>query len=620
MAQIEQGSVYFSLSPYGAWQAVNGSAAPSGISNQQFSQWLSSLFGLSVNGTPLPVGTVGLTTDPVLGITDSLAQLLLATGVELYTEDGLSALPTSFSVEFLTIAPLPGQAGWDSSSAIFTPTLDLILAGQLIEYSVEFNFVGLDPTFSGSYPFFNVALPLDRAGLYSNIQDQASFASYLSSLGLNQGQIQTRLSAFVAGLADNVYAVSTGNALNLLAAYQQDLATSGSSVVLYSDIVALQPNYIFPVEFNNYQLYQGSILEENGSAYLYIQSETNDYIVIDKGTASFVKKDFGNVVSGEYGNWFARSAEIVSQNPSSVNQMLWSQGVTGDAAVWSLDVDWAYAGETAAEKIGYGTLDWEFTFDYDLNGDGAIGQSYVSVQTSYSNRLYTGDVLGYQNQVYLYGQIYGTSNKVNVIKGGGDYESTIAGWSAVSGINSSATVNQILWTQGVGGSAVVWSLDEDWVYLDEGPTLQIGSATQALEKTFYYDLDGLNGISDPVADGVTRTTVQSSSTTITGSGTDEFYIALAASGSVTVTGGGGSDAYQLYTSAGVQFVSAGSNDYMAITDFSPNDKIVLLGDESDYSILNSGASLYYVSGGSSDLIATITGSALNSSQLVYTTL
>ena len=159
MSQVVNGQVYFDLPSFVAWQTEGNYYIPSVISNVEFTQWLSSLFGLAPDGTPLPLDTVGLTVDPVLGITESLVQLLLASGVQLYQENGSSALPASFSLNFLTIAPLSLQGDWDSNSAIFTPTLELILSGQAIEYSVEFNFVGLSPSFSNpSYPFFNASI------------------------------------------------------------------------------------------------------------------------------------------------------------------------------------------------------------------------------------------------------------------------------------------------------------------------------------------------------------------------------------------------------------------------------------------------------------------------------
>jgi hypothetical protein len=164
-------------------------------------------------------------------------------------------------------------------------------------------------------------------------------------------------------------------------------------------------------------------------------------------------------------------------------------------------------------------------------------------------------------------------------------------------------------------------LTGDWVYSSEA-SQAIGSSVQSqqLEKTFYYDLDGLNGISNPVNDRVNRTTVQSSAASISGTSSDQFYIALSSSGIVTVAGGGGSDVYQLYNSAGVQFASSSGSDFMAITDFAQDDKIVLVGSQPDYVIRGSGDSLYYIAGGANDLIATISGTALTSSQLVFTTL
>ena len=879
------GQVYFNLPSFVAWQSEGNYYTPSVISNVELTQWLSALFGLAPNGTPLPLDTVGLTVVPALGITEPLAQLLLANGVQLYQDNGSSALPDSFSLDFLTIAPLSLQGDWDSSSAIFTPNLELVLSGQAIEYSVEFNFVGLSPSFSSpSYPFFNVSILPDRDGLYSNIQDQVALASYLSTLGtLSEQQIQAELASFVTGLADNIYAVSRVNAFNLLAAYGTDLNGTNSTVVLYNNLVVPPGSYTFSLDTNGYQLLQGSTVEEYGNTYLYVQDSTGNYItqegstifsvtrdgqdispttyagfsvvaaekvgVVNQllwtngtaataGTTAFVwsltdswsysseslqgigyntlglETDFTYDLNkdgyiGQYYNAFetngnaglyiggvaapagfqyfaselpgetnyfgiTRSGQDITSTTYSaqgffavsaervggVNQLLWTNGTSnanGTAAtagttaiVWSLNSEWAYLTETD-QGIGYNTLGLETNFTYDLNNDGRIGQYYNQAENSGNTGLYLGGVAGPAGFQYFASALPGATTYFGITRSGQDITSvTYSGYTAVAAENVSG-VNQLLWTTGgtfnpngtiatAGTTAIVWSLTSSWDYATEinqqigyntlgletnftydlnndgrigqyynqtensgntglylggvaGPagfqyfasalpgattyfgitrsgqditsvtysgytavaaenvsgvnqllwttgafayvwslnaswsyvgevSVQIGPSlqSQALEKTFYYDLDGLNGIADPVADGVTRTTVQSSVDVITGSIVDEFYIALAPTGSIAFTGGGGSDAYQLYTSAGVQFASTGGNDYMAITDFSLDDKIVLLGSQSDYSILDSGASLYYVSGGSSDLIATIAGSALNSSQLVYTTL
>ena len=300
---------------------------------------------------------------------------------------------------------------------------------------------------------------------------------------------------------------------------------------------------------------------------------------------------------------------------------------------------WVYASE-ASQIIGYDTLGLETTFTYDLNADGYIGQYYTTFEANGNAGLYVLGVAGPSGNQYFASTPLGATPYIGITRGGQDISTTTySGFSAVSAENvtiNASSVNQLLWTNGTlnangtvstaGTTAIVWSLTSNWVYSSEmsdaiGPSIQ----SQALEKTFYYDLDGLNGISNPVADVVTRTTVQSSIDVITGSIVDQFYIALAPAGPISFTGGGGSDAYQLYTSAGVQFASTGGTDYMAITDFALDDKIVLLGISTDYAIVNSGSvsSLYYGSSASGDLIAsigTVSSLDLDSSQFVYTSL
>jgi hypothetical protein len=264
---------------------------------------------------------------------------------------------------------------------------------------------------------------------------------------------------------------------------------------------------------------------------------------------------------------------------------------------------WSYDFEGSRIAIGAATQSLETTFNYNIDGLNGIGEAFVQI----SGELYKGSTSGY----YYIGDGGAPASYTLITRDGGPvYEGIYGGGVTLlaSAVNADG-VNQLLW-QLSPTEVVVWTMTAGWSYDFEGSRIAIGAATQSLETTFNYDIDGSG-----------RVAVEFSGSTFYGSASDELFVPLGGSSFVSVSGGGGSDAYQLYAVDGtVLFAASGNADYLKILDFAVDDQLRLLGSVADYdiqSVVIDSQSGYSVSTKAGDLVAFVVGAQDPTSHIVF---
>lgn len=192
-----------------------------------------------------------------------------------------------------------------------------------------------------------------------------------------------------------------------------------------------------------------------------------------------------DVYSG-YG-WTIVAAETVN----GVNQLLLKHA---NARLWTWTMNGGWSFQTASSVIQLGTTAYfstETAFQYDGNGDGAIGLPALSPVES------TGTILSQDTAGKLY--VDGTGVRVGGQHITAAFYSSF-GWTIVAA-EQVASVNKILLRKGT--DAWVWTMDAGWLLQAASPVYRGGTqGSFNAESDFQVDINGDGDVGFPVLEAV----------------------------------------------------------------------------------------------------------------------
>jgi hypothetical protein len=240
----------------------------------------------------------------------------------------------------------------------------------------------------------------------------------------------------------------------------------------------------------------GTQVDSSGSTTLVKGGNTYYLASTSSGTGPVLKMQGKAVVADQMGGWTA----IAVEQTATGYQVAWKLAGKDQYSVWNTDsngnyvsnaIDVASGSSSAVKAI-------ETSFHQDLNGDGVIGLTTTTIESSGSTSLLqAGD--GYQ---------LGGSGPVLKMQGAAVVADQMGGWTAI-GVEQTATGYQVAWKLAGTNQYSVWNTDSNGNYVSNAIGVASGSssAVKAIEASFHQDLNGDGTV------GLTTTTIESSGST-----------------------------------------------------------------------------------------------------------
>ncbi|MHC2577082.1 serralysin [Bradyrhizobium diazoefficiens] len=298
-------------------------------------------------------------------------------------------------------------------------------------------------------------------------------------------------------------------------------------------------------------------LESVGVTALVLDGSYYDLNPTAGGAGPTLKNGGAAVIAGNYGAWSPVAAEQVSGGGYDV---AWKNASTGYFSVWSTDSNGNFVSTLTPEVPGSDSrlIALETSFHQDLNGDGSIGASTVTIEAQGTTSLVVS-----AGNYYLNPTAGGTGP---ILKNGG--AAVIAGnygaWSPVAAEQVSGGGYDVAWKNSSTGYFSVWSTDSNGNFTSTLTPEVSGSnaALVSLETDFHQDLNG---------DGKIGSSSASSSTTIEQAGStslvqtdSNYYLNSISTGTGPVLKNGGAAViagnYGAWSPVAAEQVSGGGYD------------------------------------------------------------
>ncbi|MDH2352630.1 NF038122 family metalloprotease [Bradyrhizobium sp. SSUT112] len=278
---------------------------------------------------------------------------------------------------------------------------------------------------------------------------------------------------------------------------------------------------------------------------------------ISTGTGPMLKNAGAAVVAGSYGAWSPVAAEQVSGGGYDV---AWKNSSTAYFSIWSTDSNGNFVTTLAAAAEVLGTdpsLEaLEPTLHQDLNGDGTIGVSAVTIEGLGSTSLVVSGGNYYLENV--------STGMGPALKYGGSVVNTAnyTTWSVIGAEQVSDGGYDVVWKNTANGHYSVWSTDSTGNFVTTlaaaGEVVGTDPSLEALEPTLHQDLNGDGTIGVPA---VTIEALGSTSLVVSGG---NYYLTNISTGAGPTLKYGGSVVntanYTTWSVIGAEQVSGGGYD------------------------------------------------------------
>jgi 20S proteasome alpha/beta subunit len=199
-----------------------------------------------------------------------------------------------------------------------------------------------------------------------------------------------------------------------------------------------------------------------------------------------LKKNGGYVAAGQFGNWTPLGVE---QAASGLYQMAWKNGTADQYVSWTVDSAGNYLGQGGVVSGSTWYVQaFETTLHQDLNGDGLIGPTTSTIETTGSTALTKVADSYFFN--YASGGPQLKMNGLYVAAG------QFGSWAPLGVEQAANGIYQMAWKNGTANQYVSWNVDSAGNYISQGGVVS-GSTwyLEAFEPVLHQDLnnDGLIG-------------------------------------------------------------------------------------------------------------------------------
>tara|TARA_Y200000002_G_scaffold295078_1_gene249486 strand:- start:889 stop:1860 length:972 start_codon:yes stop_codon:yes gene_type:complete len=217
----------------------------------------------------------------------------------------------------------------------------------------------------------------------------------------------------------------------------------------------------------------GFVYEDIDINSLVMQKNQNGYAsVIVNDDNKYLTNKKGDKISYKKGSWELKAAE----NVDDTNQIAFNHKNNKSIEIWNMDEDWKFS--SVANKLKKSDelfFEKESIFVSDFDNDGKIGLIYSDVENQglvlQKNQLGNVSIINGNNNIYL-------KNKKdkNVYFKKGKWE--------LIGAETVNEVNQAVWKNSGNGSLKLWTLDENWKYINESKVLSGSNTFTELQDSF----------------------------------------------------------------------------------------------------------------------------------------
>lgn len=218
---------------------------------------------------------------------------------------------------------------------------------------------------------------------------------------------------------------------------------------------------------------------------------------------SFVELKYGGspVAAGQFGVWTPVGAEQIA----SGYDIAWKTPGTSQFIIWHTDANGNYLSSSGVVTGSSATLEQaETTLHQDLNGDGTIGLSVVTIESAGSTSLIQSGPNFYMNPV-------GGGSGAELSYGGSPVAAgQFGGWTPI-GAEQTANGYEVAWKTPGTSQFIIWYTDSSGHYQSDTGVLSGTSSTlEQAESSFHQDLNGDGTIGFVAAAG---TVIESSGST-----------------------------------------------------------------------------------------------------------
>ncbi|MBR0931510.1 M10 family metallopeptidase C-terminal domain-containing protein [Bradyrhizobium diazoefficiens] len=299
---------------------------------------------------------------------------------------------------------------------------------------------------------------------------------------------------------------SAGNFVTTLAAAPEVLGTDPS-------LQALEPTLQQDLNGDGTIGFVAVTIEALGSTRLVVSGGNYHLDNISTGTGPVLKYTGSVVNTANYTTWSVIGAEQVSGGGYDV---VWKNTANGHYSVWSTDSAGNFVTTLAAAPEVLGSdpslQALEPTLHQDLNGDGTIGASAVTIEALGSTSLVVSGGNYYLNNI--------STGTGPVLKYAGSVVNTAnyTTWSVIGVEQVSGGGYDVVWKNTANGHYSVWSTDSSGNFvttLAAAPeVLGTDPSLKALEPTLHQDLNGDGTIGASIVSNATIETFGSTSVVV----------------------------------------------------------------------------------------------------------